>query len=266
MPGVVYILSAATSVACAFLLWRAWSIDVAVRACDRGVEISVADTGDGITAEFLPYVFDRFRQADASTTRSHGGLGIGLAIVRQLVEMHGGTVGVESAGSGKGSRFFLTLPVTQAAPHMQTEVRTAPVIVTNGDAPRCLAGTRILVVDDQQDARNLVKRLLLDCQAEVADASNATTALRICQEFHPHVLVSDIGMPDVDGFELIRRLRLQPGGSDVMAVALTAYARPEERNQVIEAGYQMHIAKPVNAAELTAAIASLLHRWAVVTR
>lgn len=242
------------------------SIEVAVRTCERGVEISVTDTGEGITPAFLPYVFDRFRQADASTSRSHGGLGIGLAIVRQLVELHGGRVGVDSLGSGQGAKFFLTLPVSATLPEIPAEVRTRPVVISNGDAHPCLAGARVLVVDDQQDARNLVKRLLLDCQAEVADAPNATIALRICQEFRPHVLVSDIGMPEVDGFELIRRLRMQPGGADVMAVALTAYARPEERDQVIEAGYQVHIAKPVNAGELTAAIAALLQRSAAVTQ
>jgi CheY-like chemotaxis protein len=118
----------------------------------------------------------------------------------------------------------------------------------------------MLVVDDQQDARNLVKRLLQDCHAEVVDAPNATIALRICQEFRPQVLVSDIGMPDVDGFELIRRLRRMPEGADILAIALTAYARPEERNQALEAGYQVHLAKPVNAAELTAAVATLLGR------
>jgi signal transduction histidine kinase len=241
------------------------SIDVAVSPCDGGVEISVTDTGEGITPEFLPYVFDRFRQADASTTRSHGGLGIGLAIVRQLVEMHGGQVGVNSSGSGQGAKFFLTLPVSTALAEIPVETRTAPAVVLNGNAHPCLAGARVLVVDDDQDARNLVKRLLLDCHAEVVDAPNAAIALRLCQEFLPHVLVSDIGMPEVDGFELIRRLRLQPGGSDILAVALTAYARPEERQQVIEAGYQRHIAKPVNSAELTTTIAALLQRSAAVT-
>jgi signal transduction histidine kinase len=241
-------------------------IRVVVAPCELGVEISVSDTGEGITQEFLPYVFDRFRQADASTTRSQGGLGIGLAIVRQLVEMHGGRVDVESSGRGEGSRFYLTLPAAEAAVDSAAEVPAVPAIVASVDGHPCLAGVRMLVVDDQQDARNLVKRLLQDCHAEVVDAPNATIALRICQEFRPQVLVSDIGMPDVDGFELIRRLRRMTEGADILAIALTAYARPEERNQALEAGYQVHLAKPVNAAELTAAVATLLGRQGINSR
>jgi CheY-like chemotaxis protein len=242
------------------------TIRVAVVASEAGIEISVSDTGEGITPEFLPYVFDRFRQADASTTRSQGGLGIGLAIVRQLVEMHGGHVGVGSPGRGQGARFYFTLPAAQEVTEGPADVRTSPTVAASGDDRPCLAGVRILVVDDQQDARNLVKRLLQDCQAEVADAPNAIIALRLCQEFRPQVLVSDIGMPGIDGFELIRRLRRLPEGAGILALALTAYARPEERQQAIEAGYQIHLAKPVNAAELTAAVATLLGHEAVTAR
>src|SRR6185503_6277899 len=234
-------------------------VGLKVARAQNRVEISVTDTGQGIGADFLPYVFDRFRQADASTTRRHGGLGLGLAIVKQLVELHGGEVRAHSEGEGKGTTFFVTLPadVLSAQPEQRTAVSREPDIASN-ESDR-IRGTRILVVDDDADARELIKRLLEECGAQVTVASSSTEAIKIIRRGALDVLVSDIAMPGEDGNALVRHVPDLPPeqGGELPAVALTAYARAEDRVKAIRAGFQMHLTKPVEPAELIAIVASL---------
>jgi CheY-like chemotaxis protein len=229
------------------------------------LEVSVIDTGEGIAPEFLPHVFDRFRQADMGTTRRYGGMGLGLAIVRHLVELHGGSVRAESAGEGKGSTFTVLLPV---APVYQAEASGERVHPAARDtmpsfefADR-LDGLKVLVVDDEPDTRELLKAGLGQCGAEVTTAGSAAEALAAISSGAPDLLISDIGMPEEDGYELIRRVRGLPaeGGGRVPAIALTAYARTEDRLQALRAGYEMHVPKPVEMAELVAVAASLVRR------
>jgi PAS domain S-box-containing protein len=238
-------------------------ITIRVERVGPNVEVSVADTGAGITPEFLPHVFDRFRQADQRITRHHGGLGLGLSIVRHLVEMHGGSVRAESAGEGKGSTFTVSLPAAPVsrgdAPHARTGERaTLPPYA----CPERLDGLRILVVDDEPDTLEMLKFGLSQCGAEVSAASSAEEALAMLEGGACDVLISDIGMPVVDGYELIRRVRRLPHerGGRVPAVALTAYARIEDRLQALRAGFHMHVPKPVELAELIAVTASLVGR------
>jgi CheY-like chemotaxis protein len=226
------------------------------------VEIIVSDTGVGISPEFLPHVFDRFRQADGSITRSYGGLGLGLAIVRHLVELHGGTVSADSR-PGEGATFSVQLPVisVQAVEIARTPEQVHPT--AGGDVPlesaTTLDGVRVLVVDDQQDTIEVLTAVLGQCGAEVRAAMSAAEALETLQEWKPDVLVSDIGMPGEDGYELIRKVRaLQPEqGKDTPAVALTAHARTEDRLRALSAGFEMHVPKPVEPAELVMVIMSL---------
>ena len=243
-------------------------VQVLLERVDSHVEISVSDTGQGIKPEFLPYVFDRFRQADASTTRQHGGLGIGLALVKQLIELHGGTVRARSLGEGAGSTFVLTLPLTilHAEPE-DAATRRHPSRPTEHGVPHdaCIQieGVRVLVIDDEPDARALVRRLLEDCSAKVQMAGSASEALQCVQTAGPFdVIVSDIGMPGEDGYSLIRRIRALPRdrGGQTPAIALTAYARSEDRMRSVVAGFQMHIPKPVEPAELITMVASLAGR------
>jgi CheY-like chemotaxis protein/two-component sensor histidine kinase len=220
-------------------------------------ELTIADNGAGIKPDFLPYVFDRFRQADGSTTRSHGGLGLGLSIVRQLVELHGGTVRVDSPGEGQGSTFHVALPISlrESADSPRDDSRHASKWQ---DGPRLLRGVRILIVDDEPDARDMLARLLAERGALVRAAGSAAEALAQLAEFRPQILISDIGMPEQDGYDLIRRIREQGLSAKQMpAVALTAFARADDRQRALSAGYQVHVAKPVNARELTAVLASL---------
>ena len=247
-------------------------VQVVLERVNSHLEVSVADTGEGIATEFLPYVFDRFRQQDASTTRRHGGLGLGLAIVKQLVELHGGSIQVESAGAGHGTTFKVLLPlsVVQPAPDpADTERRHPEGVSTSVPIPvdrLHLTGVKVLVVDDEADARTLVQRLLEDRGATVQTAGNVGEAMERLQTQRPDVLVSDIGMPGADGFELMRQVRALPTaqGGSTPAVALTAYARSEDRLKVILAGFQMHMAKPVEVAELLALVASLSGRVAML--
>jgi signal transduction histidine kinase/ActR/RegA family two-component response regulator len=221
--------------------------------------ITVSDTGAGISPDFLPYVFDRFRQADASTTRKHGGLGLGLSIVRQLVELQGGTVEAASNGEGKGAVFTVRFPEMQSRSSVIDQPRpdvaaltSVPVDVKLED----LSGIKVLVVDDEADARDLVGRVLGYCGAEVVLASSAEQALQMLLQEGPHVLISDIGMPDVDGFQLIRRVRkLQfSQAANVPAIALTAFTRDDDRRRALEAGFSDYLCKPVEAAELIAKV------------
>ncbi len=240
-------------------------VQVRLERVNSHIEIIISDTGMGISEDFLPYVFDRFRQADGTTTRTHGGLGLGLSIVRHLVELHGGTVQAESDGAGQGSTFTVKLPLIHVSQPRTEEERVhprasdAPAPV---ECPERLDGVKVLVVDDEADACELLRMLLTRCGAEVSTADNVEDALAAVSQTRFDLLVSDIGMPIADGYELIRRLRALPGvrGGNIPAVALTAYARSEDRLRALRSGYQMHVAKPVEAAELIAVVASLVRR------
>jgi PAS domain S-box-containing protein len=237
-------------------------VQVLLERVDSHVEVSVIDTGEGISPEFLPYIFNRFQQADASTTRRHGGLGLGLAIVKQLVELHGGSVRVKSSGIGKGATFIVSLPVTVLHPlqepwergHPQSKPRDLPSIPTIS-----LDNVSVLVIDDELDARNLLKLLLESAGAVVYLASSAEQGMEHLLTKSVDVLICDIGMPDVDGYSLMRRIRALDDGqkSEVAAVALTAYARLEDRTEAMRAGFQNHLPKPVEPAELLAVVHSL---------
>jgi PAS domain S-box-containing protein len=239
-------------------------IQVVLERVNSHVEFHVIDSGEGIDPAFLPHVFERFIQADSSTTRRHGGLGLGLAIVKQLVDLHGGSVSARSPGRGQGATFTVALPLTAIHPEPEAVVeKRHPSAGSSGRPPEpCtdLSGRRILVVDDEPDARSLLKRVLEDCEAEVIVAASAAEALTHLQKMRPDVIVSDIGMPDEDGFALIRMIRALPSGCGgaTPAIALTAYARAEDRVNALVSGFQHHLAKPVEPAELIAVIASLV--------
>jgi PAS domain S-box-containing protein len=238
-------------------------VQILLERVNSHVEISVIDTGIGIQPEFLPHVFDRFRQADGSTTRRHAGLGLGLAIVKQLIELHGGTIRAKSPGEGQGATFTLTLPITVVHADRPDPTKAGPKksdVVEHVWQDRALAGLKVLVVDDEPDARQLLCRALADCQAEVAVAASAAEALAVIEQFHPDVIVSDIGMPEEDGYNLIYGVRANPATKDIPAAALTAFARPEDRKRSLLAGFQTHVTKPVDPAELTAVVASLAFR------
>ena len=228
------------------------------------VEIVVSDTGVGIDAAFLPHVFERFRQADSSTTRQHGGLGLGLAIVRHLVELHGGSVRVKSAGEGKGATFCVTVPVPVSHDDRPAEAVVHPVAPAAGGIrgePPLLTGLRILVVDDDPDARSLMKRLLEERGALVRTAGSAREGLEMIRGERPGILISDIGMPEEDGYTFIESVRSQgpEAGGSIPAIALTAFARAEDRRRALAAGFQMHVTKPVDPVELITVIASVAH-------
>jgi PAS domain S-box-containing protein len=243
-------------------------------------QISVSDTGIGISSDFLPYVFDRFRQADSSSTRLHGGLGLGLAIVRHLVELHGGNINVESPGKGQGATFTVKLPLLNNQDKKtsgQPDKRTSEMIQQPLAESECktldpyisLDGVRVLVVDDEPDTRDFLSTVLQQCQAEVKAVASAQEALDTMTQWKPDVLVSDIGMPEEDGYSLIRKVRSKERageissphqGGKIPAAALTAYARPEDRMRAIQEGYQLHLPKPVEPGELATVVASLVGR------
>jgi PAS domain S-box-containing protein len=231
-------------------------------AGDR-VRIAVEDTGKGIAPEFLPYVFDRFRQADSTHTRSHGGLGLGLTIVRELVERHGGSVRAESAGEGAGATFVVTLPASAPSPETVAPSAAAPlaaVPATGGEVAPGLDGVRVLVVDDEVDARLLFAAVLRAAGAQVTSAESAAEALALIADAKPHVLLSDIAMPGVDGYELIRRVRGLDGPiGRIPAVAVTAYARTEDQDRAMRAGFDRHLAKPVEPGCLVGVVNQLVH-------
>ena len=247
-------------------------VTVGTRRANGRVEISVADTGEGIAPEFLPYVFDRFRQGDPRMTRTHGGLGLGLAIVRQLVELHGGTVAVASDGAGRGATFTVSLPhgesqiadcglrhKTDGGQHTADEHEQSAI---PNPQSAILRGVRVVVVDDEQDARELFALTLADCGADVLTASTAAEALALVERARPDALLADIGMPEEDGYTLIARVRQLPPerGGRTPAAALTAYARSEDRAEALSAGFQTHLPKPIKSADLIAAIANLTGR------
>jgi signal transduction histidine kinase/ActR/RegA family two-component response regulator len=233
-------------------------IDVSVECAAQQVRVSVTDTGCGIDRAFLPYVFERFRQADSSSTRRQGGLGIGLAIVRHIVELHGGSVRADSPGVGMGSVFAITLPLNEA----ETGNPVADDRPDPAAEPANIDGVRVLVLDDQADAREMLKRVLQNANADVTTAGTATEALDLVPLIRPDVIVSDIAMPDQDGYAFIRQLRSTPvgEGGQTPSIALTAYAREEDRQLAARAGFQAHVAKPVEPHVIIAAIARLAPR------
>ncbi|HEY8561038.1 MAG TPA: ATP-binding protein [Pyrinomonadaceae bacterium] len=232
-------------------------IEVVLREIDAYAEILISDNGPGISSEFLPFVFERFRQADGSSKRRHGGLGLGLSIVRNLVEMHGGTITAESAGEGAGATFRVMLPL------LIQERDSADYPSRNAFAKRAernFAGVRILVVDDDEDSREMLRYALEDSQAQILTIGSALEALAQISAFGPDVLISDLGMPEMDGYDLIREIRALPAesGGRTPAIALTGYVGAEEEKRVQSAGFNIHVAKPVDFNRLIEIIDSLL--------
>jgi len=238
-------------------------VNVKLLCINSHVEISVADSGVGINPHFLPHVFDRFRQADGSTTRTHGGLGLGLAIVRHLVELHGGVVTADSDGNGQGATFTVRLPLMVAV-DSQTPFDSERRIhaVSSGPPQVSLEHLRVLIVDDELDARELVTVMLERCGAIMKAAESSREALESIESWKPDVLIADSGMPVEDGYGLIKRVRALPKerGGHTPALALTAYARTEDRIRALSEGYQVHLSKPVDRAELAAVVARLAER------
>ncbi|MGI8917392.1 MAG: ATP-binding response regulator [Pyrinomonadaceae bacterium] len=240
------------------------SVDVRLERIASHLELAISDTGQGIEAAFLPHVFDRFLQSDSSSTRRHGGLGLGLSIVRQLVELHGGTVTALSQGAGQGATFKVTLPL-MSVHHIPGKVEIKPlpmVLQPRTDAQLSLAGLRVLVVDDEPDARELIATVLRGRGAKVLAVDSALKALAELDGPRFHLLVSDIGMPDMDGYALIKKIRQLPAerGGTLPAVALTAYAGTQDRIRALASGYQTHVSKPVEPAELLTVVARLAGR------
>lgn len=243
---------------------REGRVQILLERVNSHLEVVVTDTGCGIDADFLPYVFERFRQADASTTRRHGGLGLGLAIVKHLAELHGGTVRVKSPGDGKGATFIVCLPLAPLNVDPEDGSRRHPDAV-NGErsmaVPPRLDGISVLVVDDEEDARMLIAKMLGKAGAQVHHAGCAKDAIEELKRMQPDVLISDIGMPEADGYSLIRSVRALPAelGGRVPAIALSAYTRTEDRIRSISEGFQIHLAKPADAVELLAVVQSLFN-------
>jgi len=231
---------------------------VKVSRAGPAVEVRVSDTGQGISKEFLPYVFDRFRQADSTTTRQHGGLGLGLAIARHLVEIHGGTISAESGGEGRGATFTIRLPLVEATAKSFVE----PDQLKLSRAPQLLSGLNVLVVDDDSDTLTLMATALKRRQANVTAVSSAGEAIQAITLKRPDVLVSDIAMPDEDGYGLIKKVRSLENGvaENIPAVAITAYAKEEDRERALSAGFQIYLAKPVELTELISVVARAAKR------
>jgi PAS domain S-box-containing protein len=239
-------------------------VDVRLERVNSHVEIIVTDTGQGISTEFVPYVFERFRQADSSITRSYSGLGLGLAIVRHLVELHGGTVRADSPGEGQGATFTVKLPLMSLRVKSDRGERVHSSVESGEPSGNLLLlnGVRVLIVDDETDSREVLTATLEQVGAEVTAVASASEALDAITQLTPDVLVSDIGMPLEDGYSLIRKVRQLKAeqGGQIPAIALTAYARPEDRMRALAAGFQMHIAKPLEPTELVTMVASLAGR------
>ncbi len=234
-------------------------VQVVLKRLHAHVEVAVSDTGQGIRPQFLPRIFQRFEQADSSMTRAHGGLGLGLAIVRHIVELHGGSVHAESAGEGRGAVFTVKLPLLMRRTAGEVEGRHPKVgAPTNGHDTPALNGLRVLVVDDEPDSNDVVSALLSSCGAEVRIAGSVAQALEVLTQWRTDVLVTDIGMPGEDGYGLLMKVRGQPGESARLpAVALTAYASRDDRIRLLSAGFQAHVPKPVDPDELVTVVANL---------
>jgi CheY-like chemotaxis protein/anti-sigma regulatory factor (Ser/Thr protein kinase) len=236
------------------------TITIRLRAERSRVRLMIADTGQGIEPEFLPHVFERFKQADPSAARRHGGLGLGLALVRELVELHGGTVHAASEGRGRGSTFTVELPVRVET---DEEAAVSPALAR---ASADLAGLRVLVVEDEPDAREIVVRSVTDFGADVTAVASADEALAWLRgqpgSKLPHVIIADIGMPDSDGYTFLHELRQLPAaaGGTVPAIAVTAYVTSEDRRKALQAGFEAHLAKPVAPVTLVSAIARIAAR------
>jgi len=239
-------------------------INVRLGSVGTRVEITVRDSGIGIPSEFLPHIFDRFRQADPGTNRVHGGMGLGLSIVRQLVELHGGTVRAESEGKGKGSTFTVSLPFVNFGKGAERAGRLPFDAGGNEEinCPPSLQGLRVLAVDDEADTREMIRAVLEHCKMEVVTAGSVPEALEAIAQSHPDVLISDLGMPGEDGFALIAQVRALPAerGGRIPAAALTAYVRAEDRVKVLRSGFQLHVPKPLEPNELVAVVANLAGR------
>jgi PAS domain S-box-containing protein len=240
------------------------SIRVVMQRVNSHVEISVIDSGQGMTTDFIAHAFERFRQSTSTETQKTSGLGLGLSIVKNLVEMHGGSIHASSDGPGKGSTFHVNLPVTvvrRSAGEERVHPQAALSTERLDHRDIMLKSVKVLVVDDQKDAREMVRRVLAAAGAEVTTAESADEALNLIEDFKPDVLISDIGMPGEDGYELIRKVRMLGGGvGAVRAIALTAFARLEDRTKAMLSSYQMHLSKPVDAHELVVTVASLIGR------
>jgi signal transduction histidine kinase/ActR/RegA family two-component response regulator len=235
------------------------SVHVALRPVPDCVELVVADTGKGIAPEFLPWVFEPFRQSDASSTRAHAGLGLGLSIVKTLVQAHNGSVSASSIGEGRGATFTVRFPVTFGSERRQVAPPRPQLPVAAPQIPTSLEGLSVLVVDDDEQSREVIGAHLEKSRAVVLRASSAAQALQLLQRSHVDVLLADIGMPEEDGYDLIRQVRrlASPRAASIPAAALTAFARDEDRRAAFAAGFQLHVAKPVEAAALVSAVASL---------
>ena len=232
-------------------------IQINLKRVSSLVEISVCDSGIGIDPQFIPFVFDRFRQANSASNRSHGGLGLGLNIVRDLVSLHDGTVQVHSEGVGKGATFIVTLPIGSLQ-NVEPDASQMKFL----DTPKFLGGLKGLIVDDEPDTREFVRAVLESCGSEVATASSVAEALDVLEANRLDFLISDLGMPSEDGYALIRRVRELPTerGGDTPAAALTAYARADDRHRALRAGFQVHIAKPIDPETLVSTVARMMHR------
>jgi PAS domain S-box-containing protein len=242
-------------------------IDVRLASVNSHIELTVSDTGQGIAPEFLPQLFARFSQADSSTNRRYGGLGLGLAITKQLVELHGGQISANSRGKGMGATFTISLPrmIKQSGEEPHEIFSDSLDLPLSEPFEADLSRLKVLVVDDEPDARNLIRRLLSESGAQVFTADSAAEALRLLEQDVPDILVSDIAMPDVDGYELLRRVReLDSAAAQIPAIALTAFARSEDRTRALRAGYIAHVTKPVEPSELLATIAAISGRTSQV--
>ena len=234
-------------------------IHLTLERVNSHLELAVRDNGIGISDELMPFIFERFRQGDGSTTRRHGGLGLGLSIAKHLVELHGGQLSARSEGKDQGSTFIISLPVTAAHFHEQKSAAAErnAVVDEEHDAGD-LKGCRILVVDDDEDSLTVIQRILRRYHAEVQSASSVDEALGYIKTFKPDLVLSDISMPNRDGYDLVREMRKSAVSASIPAIALTALVRTEDRIRTLRAGFQMHLGKPVNHEELVAAIQNLM--------
>ena len=239
-------------------------IEIKVERADGHMQLRVSDTGHGISADFLPFIFDRFRQADGTTTRNHGGLGLGLAIVRHLVELHGGSIKADSAGVAQGATFTIILPLAAQNTTLRKKVsgalRVEEISKGHFSSLPSLDDVKVLLVDDDPDTLQVVRAMLGGTKAVVQTASSVSEALEILEWYDPHVLVSDLAMPSEDGYSLIRKVRKlgADSGHQIPAIALTSYVRVEDRTRAMSAGFNMFVPKPVQPEELITAIANLV--------